>query len=69
MPVKFTDAEKVNERSFMEIELVDLVNNFISNSIVNGITDETWNTFQEQLEANQYPEWIAWWQKYYDGEF
>lgn len=53
----------------MEIELVDLVNNFISNSIVNGITDETWNTFQEQLEANQYPEWIAWWQKYYDGEF
>ncbi len=63
---KFTDPEKINERSFIEVELFELINNFIATSIVKGVTDESWNNYLKQLDGARYDEWINWYQQYMD---
>lgn len=69
IPVKFADPAKVDERQFIEIELFNSINNFMATSIVEGVTDESWEAYLNQLDALQYSEWIDWYQKFYDGEY
>lgn len=69
LPTKFADSEKINERSFIEIELFSEINNFVATSIVEGLTDESWNKYIAKLDTLQYGAWIDWYQKFYNGEY
>lgn len=67
MPYRFVDPSQIDERSFMETELGHLLGNFRANSIMDGVTDESWEAYKSQLEDLQYYDWIQWYQDYYDG--
>ena len=69
MPIRFVDPEKIDERTFMETELIELISNFRANSIIDGIDDASWDSYVSQLEALQYYDWIQWYQDYLDGKF
>ena len=64
---KFVDPEKLDERDFIETELDTYISNFVSTSIIEGVTDATWAAHLEQLKTVQYYEWLEWYQKYIDG--
>ena len=65
---KFDDPEAVSERKFIETDLMPMIDNFISTSIMDGITDESWNAYLKDLETYGYYDWIEWYQKSLDGE-
>ena len=69
IPNRFVDPEKVTERTFIQTDLITYIDNFVATSIINGVTDASWDEFQKQLDALKYDEWIAWYQSYLDGEF
>lgn len=69
MPTRFVDPEKIDERTFMETELTELISNFRANSIIDGIDDASWDSYVSQLESLQYYDWIQWYQDYLDGKF
>jgi putative aldouronate transport system substrate-binding protein len=62
-------AEKQEEFAFQTEGLIDYINSFTANSIINGVTDSSWNEFNKQLDVYNYPYYIQWHQDYYDGEF
>ena len=64
---KFSSPEAVDERSFIETELDAYLTNFVATSIVEGVTDDSWNAHLQQLKTVQYYEWLEWYQKYIDG--
>lgn len=59
----------LEERTYVETELQAYIDSFVSNSIMDGVTDETWETHLEQLEMAGYQEWIDWYQNYLDRAF
>ena len=69
IPVKMTDPDKLSELAFIQTELEAYLVDFVSNSVMEGITDASWEAHLEQLKTVQYDEWIDWYQKFYDGEF
>ena len=64
---KFSSPEAVDERSFIETELDAYLTNFVATSVVEGVTDDSWNAHLQQLKTVQYYEWLEWYQKYIDG--
>lgn len=66
--IKNVSPEAVEERTFIETDLFNLIGSFTATSVINGITDASWEKYLEDLKAYQYYEWIDWWQKYVDGE-
>lgn len=68
IPAKFEDPEAVSERTFLETDLMPMMSNFLSTSIMDGITDESWNAYLKDLETYGYYDWIEWYQKSLDGE-
>lgn len=66
---KFVEPEKLEERDFIEEELDAYISNFVSTSIIEGVTDDSWAAHLEQLKAVQYYEWLDWYQNYVDGAF
>lgn len=69
LPKRFVDAQKADERVFMESELFEYMANFTATSIMNGVDDAKWNTHLEQLQTLQYYDWIQWYQDFIDGKF
>lgn len=69
MPSYMIDADIIEERSYLETEVEAYIDNFVSNSIMDGVTDESWETHLAQLEMVGYYEWLDWWQTYLDREF
>lgn len=67
LPYRFVDPAQIDERSFIETELKTYAANFRATSIMDGVTDESWEAYKSQLEALQYYDWIQWYQDYYDG--
>ena len=53
----------------IEIELKPYIDNFIAKSVMNGVTDESWEEHLKQLEVVQYPEYIEWYQHYVNEDF
>ncbi|MBQ8815561.1 MAG: extracellular solute-binding protein [Lachnospiraceae bacterium] len=64
---KFVSPEAEDEKDFIEDELDAYLTNFVATSIVEGVTDDSWNAHLEQLKTVQYYEWLEWYQKYIDG--
>ncbi|MBQ8814521.1 MAG: extracellular solute-binding protein [Lachnospiraceae bacterium] len=69
LPVRFTDPEKISERSFIEVDLFAYIENFTALSVANGVTDASWEQHLAQLEAYGYYDWIDWYQGFVDGEY
>ena len=67
MPIRYVSPEKLEERTFIETDLLAHINQFQANSIMNGVTDESWNEYVSRLEDLRYSQWIAWYQDFYDG--
>lgn len=68
-PVKMTDPDKLSELSFLETELDAYLQEFVATSVMDGITDASWEAHLGQLETVQYYDWIDWYQSFCDGEF
>ena len=69
IPNKMIAADAVTERTMIETDLFPIIDNFRAKSIMEGVTDESWNAYLADLEAYRYYEWIDWWQDYLDGKF
>jgi len=63
-PTKIVDASKIEDRAFIEVELFDQAYALMVDLIMEGVTDESWEKFQSDLDTLGYGEWIQWWQDY-----
>ena len=63
------DAEKKEERNFIATDLFELVKEYMANSVINGVTDASWDAYLKNLETYGYYEWLEWYQGYVDYEF
>lgn len=66
---RFVPAELVEERAMIEVELFEYLNSFVASSIMDGVTDESWQAHLKQLEVLGYYDWIQWYQDVEDGKF
>lgn len=66
---RMVPSEKVEERAFIETDLFTYIGNFGATSVLEGITDESWEQYLEGLRTYQYYEWLDWWQDYVDKAF
>ncbi len=69
LPMRFVTPEKTNEKAMIETDLNDYIKNFLATSVINGVTDESWNAHLQQLEALGINEWVQWYQDFIDGKF
>ena len=69
LPIRYVAPEKTSERTFMETDLFTYIGNFIATSVLNGIDDASWNAHLEQLQMNQYDQWLQWYQDFLDKKF
>ncbi len=58
--------EDATETADIYTELQKLVEEYFANFVRNGVTDETWNEFQEQAKAIGVERYIELYQKAYD---
>lgn len=68
LPTRNVDADASADNNFIWLELEPYLKEFIATSMMEGVTDESWEAHLEQLNTLQYYEWLDWYQKYYDGE-
>ena len=68
-PKRNVDADKLEERDFIQTEMSAYLENFVADAIVNGIDDAKWEKHLKDVEAYKVTELVEWWQGYLDGEF
>ena len=61
-------SEAQEEVDFMTEGLDNLINSFISSSILNGVTDASWNEFVEKLEQYNYSYYLDFYSRYLHNE-
>lgn len=54
LPIRFVDPAKTSERTFIEMELFSDIKNFTATSILQGVTDESWNAYLKRLDTLKY---------------
>jgi len=69
LPKRFVAEEKTAERALIETDLLSYLNTFRANSIINGVTDASWEEHLKQLEALNLEGWVQWYQDFIDGKF
>lgn len=57
------------EFAFATDGLQDYINGFVCNSIINGVTDESWEDFQKGLSSHGYEFYIEYYQRVVGGNF
>lgn len=68
-PRRFVDTADVEERDFLAVDMSPVISGYTATSIMEGVTDDSWNKFLEDLKTYGYYEWIDWYQRWVDGEF
>jgi len=63
IPKTIVPAEAQEELDFMTDGLAELITGFTAESIINGVTDESWNAFQTNLEKYNYSFYVDWYNK------
>ena len=63
-PYRIAPADKLEECSFIELELKEYIDSFHAEAIMNGVTDASWEAHLEQLKAVGYYEWLDYWKCY-----
>ncbi|MCD8067938.1 MAG: extracellular solute-binding protein, partial [Lachnospiraceae bacterium] len=66
---RIVPADAQEEFSFATEGLTDYVDNFAATSVMNGVTEEQFETFKQQLEYYGYNEYIQYYQNKIDGTF
>ena len=66
LPPTMLDPEVNMELSTIQTELLPLVKDYISKSVMQGVNDAEWNAFQENLKKAKYERYIELWQEVYD---
>ncbi len=62
-------ADKNEEFMFMTEGLEDAIKAFVASSIMDGVTDDSWNAFIASLNTLGYDYYLQFYQDYYDGKF
>ncbi len=68
IPKVIAPAEAQEELDFMTDGMNAFINGFIAESVINGVTDESWEAFQADLEKYNYSFYIEWYNKLCNGE-
>lgn len=68
-PYRTPPADKLEERELLWVELKDYLDNFVATSVINGVTDESWEEHLATAEAYGIYEYQQWWQDFMDGKF
>ena len=63
------DPDNVSERTFLETDLIPMMDNFAATAIADGVTDDSWNQYLKDLETYGYYDWVQWYQDFADGVF
>ena len=69
MPKSIIPAEANEEFSFATDGLADYINTFACESILNGVTDEGWNSYISGLAQHGYEFYLEFQQKHLDNNF
>ena len=67
LPDFFMSQEDTTTDSNLGADIGKCVNEFKSNSVMNGFTDADWDQFQADLQAYKIDEYVALYQKYFDA--
>ena len=67
MTQQIMTAETNEELTFMTDGLNDYINGFIASSILNGVTDASWDEYVAGLETYGYSFYIEWYNAKYHG--
>lgn len=67
MTQNIISAEKQEEYDFMCDGLDTIINAFVAESVINGVTDESWNAYLAQLEAYNYAYYIEFFNEKYQA--
>ena len=59
--------EAVEERTFLETDLIPMMDNFAATAIADGVTDASWDQYLKDLKTYGYYEWLQWYQDFADG--
>ena len=68
IPTRMVDPLLVEERTFIEADLFPMISSFMATSVVDGVTDASWENYLSDLKTYQYYEWIEWYQNYLDNK-
>jgi len=68
-PLKLIAPEAAEERTFIAADLDPMVMSFVGTSIMEGVTDESWENFLKDLKSYGYYDYIDWYQNFADGKF
>lgn len=62
-------AEQQKELDFATDGLSDMIKAFIADSVLNGVTDESWDVYIDNLDIYGYETYIDWYNRLYTGTF
>ena len=68
MNLNIIPAEKQEEFDFMTDGLVEVIRGFCASSVMNGVTDESWNNYLNDLKTYNYDFYIDFYNKLYHNE-
>lgn len=68
LPSIIVPEDKKEEINLTKLDVVEYIDAFVANSIVEGITDDTWEIYLEGLEPIGYYDWIDWMNEVYFGK-
>ena len=63
------NPDAVSDRTFLETDLIPMMDNFAATAIADGITDASWAQYLKDLETYGYYDWLEWYQDFADGKF
>ena len=61
------NPDAVSDRTFIETDLLPMMNNFAATAIADGVTDAAWDQYLKDLKAYGYYDWLQWYQDFADG--
>ena len=67
IPNGFGDVDEEAERNMLLVDIDHYLDQFKARAIVEGITEEDWQTHLKTLETLDVDEYTAYWQSYYDA--
>ncbi len=67
MPKSIVPGDRAEEFAFMTEGLTEAVQAYIASSIIDGVTDQSWQEFQAQIQSLGYAYYLQYQQGYFDG--
>ncbi|HOJ10311.1 MAG TPA: extracellular solute-binding protein [Clostridiales bacterium] len=64
----FENIETANEKNLLLVEIDAYLANFVSNSILKGVTDAQWNEHLKTCKSLNVDRYVQLWQEYYDNQ-